>query len=326
MDGSRNVTWLLCFRCTGSFGLTASVKGTPAARRGRKATALDSQEEQEGWAAGTNRPHQVLQRQPVGSFSVEGTPLSRLPAHGKRRKFAGGFMSKKPFLTLLSTAALSAVAAMSVPVSAVVAAPGAASKAEAPKFNNKLYIVRLAELPVVAYTGGIKGLQATKPQARPEDRPEQPGRRRLQGLPRIAPEHSARWRRRHGESPQLRLHVQWVLRRTVRGASCQAAGDSRRGVGHQGQPSAARDGHDSSLPRLDGRRRLLRQDRREGRGRHHRHRRQRRLARASRATRIARAPTATARRTASWLTSRSPAGMAGAPRASTSTPPTATRS
>ncbi len=72
-------------------------------------------------------------------------------------------MSKKPFLTLLSTAALSAVAAMSVPVTAVVAAPGAESKAEAPKFNNKLYIVRLAELPVVAYSGGIKGLPATMP-------------------------------------------------------------------------------------------------------------------------------------------------------------------
>ena len=31
------------------------------------------------------------------------------------------------------------------------------------KFTNKAYIVRLAEKPVVAYDGGIKGLQATRP-------------------------------------------------------------------------------------------------------------------------------------------------------------------
>ncbi len=281
MDGTRNVTWLLCFRCTGSFGLTASVKGTPAARRGRKATALDSQEEQEGWAAGTNRPHQVLQRQPVGSFSVEGTPLSRLPAHRKRRKFAGGFMSKKPFLTLLSTAALSAVAAMSVPVSAVVAAPGAASKAEAPKFNNKLYIVRLAELPVVAYNGGIKGLPATKPKRGQKIDPNSPGvvaykaflesrqSAVLAGVGGTAKVHSYGYTF-NGFSAEL-TEAQVAKLQATPGVV----------VGHQGQPSAARDGHDPSLPRLDGRRRLLRQDRREGRGRHHRHRRQRRLARAS---------------------------------------------
>ena len=84
-------------------------------------------------------------------------------------------MSKKSFLTLLSTAALSAVAAMSVPVTAVVAAPGAESKAAAPKFNNKLYIVRLAEVPVVAYDGGIKGLQATKPKRGQKIDPNSPG-------------------------------------------------------------------------------------------------------------------------------------------------------
>jgi subtilisin family serine protease len=73
-------------------------------------------------------------------------------------------MSKKPILTLLSTAALSAVAAMSVPVSTVVAAPSAEAKSAASKFTNKIYIVRMAELPVVAYDGRIKGLKATRPQ------------------------------------------------------------------------------------------------------------------------------------------------------------------
>lgn len=72
-------------------------------------------------------------------------------------------MSKKSLLTLLSTAAISAVTALSVPVTASVAAPSAESKSEAKKFANKLYIVRMAELPVTAYDGSIKGYQATKP-------------------------------------------------------------------------------------------------------------------------------------------------------------------
>jgi subtilisin family serine protease len=72
-------------------------------------------------------------------------------------------MSKKPLLTLLSSAALSAVAALSVPISAVDAAPSAESKAEAKKYSNNLYIVRMAELPVSAYDGSIKGYAATKP-------------------------------------------------------------------------------------------------------------------------------------------------------------------
>jgi subtilisin family serine protease len=72
-------------------------------------------------------------------------------------------MRKKPLLTLLSTATLSAVAALSVPTAAVVAAPSADSKAAATKFTNNAYIVQLAELPVSAYDGSIKGLQATKP-------------------------------------------------------------------------------------------------------------------------------------------------------------------
>ena len=70
-------------------------------------------------------------------------------------------MRKKPMLTLLSTAVITAVAALSVPTTVVIAAP--AKAAAAGKFTNKAYIVRLAEKPVVAYDGGIKGLQATRP-------------------------------------------------------------------------------------------------------------------------------------------------------------------
>ena len=71
-------------------------------------------------------------------------------------------MSRKSLLTMLSTAALSAVAALSVPISAVDAAPGAETRAAAKKITNKIYIVRLAESPVVAYDGSIKGFRATK--------------------------------------------------------------------------------------------------------------------------------------------------------------------
>jgi subtilisin family serine protease len=72
-------------------------------------------------------------------------------------------MRKKSFTTMLATAVLTATAALSVPVTAVVAAPKAESKAQAKKYSNNLYIVRLAEMPVVAYDGSIKGYRATKP-------------------------------------------------------------------------------------------------------------------------------------------------------------------
>jgi hypothetical protein len=70
-------------------------------------------------------------------------------------------MRKKPILTLLSTAMITAVAALSVPTTVVIAAPAKAAAAD--KFTNNAYIVQLAEKPVVAYDGGIKGLQATRP-------------------------------------------------------------------------------------------------------------------------------------------------------------------
>ena len=71
-------------------------------------------------------------------------------------------MPKKPLVTMLSTAAMTALAAMSINISPAIAAP--ATKAAAPsRFADDLYIVQLAEEPVTAYKGGIKGLQATKP-------------------------------------------------------------------------------------------------------------------------------------------------------------------
>ena len=72
-------------------------------------------------------------------------------------------MRKKPLLTLLSTATISALAALSVPTTLVAAPAAPAAKAVAKdKITNNAWIVQLAEKPVTAYTGGIKGLQATK--------------------------------------------------------------------------------------------------------------------------------------------------------------------
>jgi len=75
-------------------------------------------------------------------------------------------MSKRTLTTLLSAIALSATAALSVPTATLIAAPSTESVnqglAKAVRSNN-LYIVRLAESPVTAYKGGIKGYPATKP-------------------------------------------------------------------------------------------------------------------------------------------------------------------
>jgi len=76
-------------------------------------------------------------------------------------------MFKRSMLTMLSTAALTAAAALSVP--SVAMAAKADNKALAtPAALKKVavdnsYIVRLSELPVVAYDGSIKGYAATKP-------------------------------------------------------------------------------------------------------------------------------------------------------------------
>ena len=70
-------------------------------------------------------------------------------------------MRNKSLLTMLSAATLTAVAAASVPVSIAAAASTKATAAE--RYNGNIYIVRLSESPVVAYTGGIKGYATTKP-------------------------------------------------------------------------------------------------------------------------------------------------------------------
>ena len=73
-------------------------------------------------------------------------------------------MSKRTLTTLLSAIALSATAALSVPIATSVAAPPeAAGSSSAKAAFNDLYLVRLAESPVTAYKGGIKGYAATKP-------------------------------------------------------------------------------------------------------------------------------------------------------------------
>ncbi len=71
-------------------------------------------------------------------------------------------MPRKRFLTL-STAALLAVASLSVPMVATSAAGGEAKAAGQKRAFNNAYIVQLAEDPVTAYKGGIKGLKATRP-------------------------------------------------------------------------------------------------------------------------------------------------------------------
>ncbi|HET7201874.1 MAG TPA: S8 family serine peptidase [Steroidobacteraceae bacterium] len=84
-------------------------------------------------------------------------------------------MSKKSLLTLLSTAALSAVAALSVPMAASVAGPIAEARPTAKSpYTNKVYLVRLSELPVVAYDGSIKGYPATRPRPGQKINPNSP--------------------------------------------------------------------------------------------------------------------------------------------------------
>ena len=69
-------------------------------------------------------------------------------------------MRKKPLLTMLSTAALSAAAALSVPMTTALAAP--AKSAQIERYNRNVHIVRLAEPPVSAFDGN-KSFAATRP-------------------------------------------------------------------------------------------------------------------------------------------------------------------
>ena len=73
-------------------------------------------------------------------------------------------MRNRPILTLLSTAVITAVAAVSVPTTVSYAgdsAPGI--RANNKKSGNGVYVVRMADEPAAAYTGKVRGYAATKP-------------------------------------------------------------------------------------------------------------------------------------------------------------------
>ena len=70
-------------------------------------------------------------------------------------------MRRKSLLTLLSAAALVAGTGASLPIASAIAAP--AKSVAKQRVTNNAYIVRMADQPVVAYEGDIKGLAATRP-------------------------------------------------------------------------------------------------------------------------------------------------------------------
>ena len=71
-------------------------------------------------------------------------------------------MSRRRFVALISSAAL--LVAL-LPGAAGAAQPASAGGAKAPvaPSENGIYIVQMADQPVVAYEGGVKGLKATAP-------------------------------------------------------------------------------------------------------------------------------------------------------------------
>jgi len=71
-------------------------------------------------------------------------------------------MSRRRLVTFVASAAL--LAAL-LPGAAVAAQPDWAGGAKAPvaPSENGIYVVQMADQPVVAYTGGVKGLKATAP-------------------------------------------------------------------------------------------------------------------------------------------------------------------
>ena len=234
-------------------------------------------------------------------------------------------MSKKRMLTLLSTAAISAVAALSVPVTATVAAPSAETKSAASKkFTNNLYIVRMAEAPVVAYDGTIKGLQATRPKKGQKIDPNSPAVVNYMSF--LESRHNAALASVGGAKKVYSygfVYNGFAAELTAEQAAKLAGTRGVLGV----IKDEAYELNTSSTPDFlgltgpDG----VWENTAEGRGRNHRHRRRRRLARAPELLRSHRHATATTTRTASSDTSRFPAGTAAASRARTSPPATATR-
>ena len=187
-------------------------------------------------------------------------------------------MPRKPILTMLSTAAMTALAAMSLPITTVVAAPAAdeAKAAARNKFTNSAYIVQLAEKPVTAYTGGIKGLQATKPRKGQKIDPNSPAvvnyRSFLESRQEAVLASVGGGKKLHsygyvfnGFAAELTAEQAAKL--------AQTNGVVRR---HEGRSPHARHRVDAGFSRPDGAGWRLVAD--PGRRRHHRHRRRRRLA------------------------------------------------
>ena len=240
-------------------------------------------------------------------------------------------MSKRKLTTLLTAIAVSAAAALSVPTATLIAAPAseAGKSSSAKAASNKFYIVRLAESPVTAYKGGIKGYPATKPA---KGQKIDPTSSKVANYISYLSGTSRRGARRGGRRPQgvqLWLRLQRLRRRTDRGAGGQDPLDDGRAVGGEGRDRGARHLLDAELPRTRCAGRPLGPARWPGQRRRKHHHRRHRLAESGRrasASPTAPAPTATRPRTASWPTSRSRAGTASAHPASGSTRRSATRS
>ena len=219
---------LSCFHAVRRVGsrTKAIVKGTLAARRGRKVTALERQR-----SRGLGHRRDVVDR--VGANGADRrylvgraaawTCFGRHIRHASRtahassdpRIPAGGDMPKRPLMTMLSTAAMTVLAAMSIPVTSVVAAPAARrgeSRGEKQVHQQHLHrtACRKAGDGLCGRHQGTSGHQAAQGS---EDRPQQPGGRQLSELPRITAGSGSRQRRRGQEElPRLWLRVQRLRR------------------------------------------------------------------------------------------------------------------
>jgi subtilisin family serine protease len=91
------------------------------------------------------------------------SPLARHANNDCKQVPAGGIMPTKPLWTMLSTAAITAAAALSIPITTSAAPSG--RDTDNARFVDDSYVVELVEAPVVAYKGGIKGYAATKPKS-----------------------------------------------------------------------------------------------------------------------------------------------------------------
>jgi hypothetical protein len=160
--------------CSRSFPATVRSKGQARREAGLQTAALDSLGKQESSVSREENNAEPQEHGDRANFldARESTRhchrcrdrLFDCRTHTTEQTSCGGTMSKRSLTTLLSAIAVSAAAALSVPSATLVAAPSAqANKSSAKAASNNLYVVRLAESPVTAYKGGIKGYAATKP-------------------------------------------------------------------------------------------------------------------------------------------------------------------